>query len=120
MKNKRYDGALAALCIFLFCATGFAIASLCVMGGETTLFGILLEYVLAAACGVFLLCYVVTLIVCVATKRGKNRLGLSVTIVVVGTLLIALSPLAFIMWIFQTIVEKVSEKRSRRAEQSNT
>lgn len=111
MKNKQYDGVLAVTCIFLFCAMGFGIAALCLLNSGATLFEFPLKYVFAVVCGVFLLCYVVILIVSVVQKRGKHRLGLSLTIVVVATLLIALSPVAFIVWIIQKIVESVSDRR---------
>jgi len=113
MKNKQYDGVLAATCIFLFLAIGFGIAALCLLSNPATLSGFPLKYVFAVACGVFLLCYVVILIVSVVQKRGKHRLGLSITIIVVGTLLVALSPIALIVWIFQTVVEKIAERHDR-------
>lgn len=115
MKNKQYDGVLAATCIFLFLATGFGIAALCLLNSPATLFGFPLKYAFAVVCGVFLLCYAVILIVSVVQKRGKHRLGLSITIVVVGTLLVALSPLALILWVIQTLVDKIAERRDRAA-----
>lgn len=111
MKNKQYDGMLAATCIFLFLAMGFGITALCLLNSPATLFSFPLKYVFAVVCGVFLLCYAVMLIVCAVQKRGKRRLGLSITIVVAGTLIIALSPVALIVWVIQTVVESIAEHR---------
>lgn len=119
MKNKQYDGALAALCIFLYLAIGLGIAALCLLNSSVALLGFALKYVLAVACGAFLLCYVVVLIVCIAKKHGKRMMGLSVAIVIGGTFIIALSPLAFVVWIFQLIIESAAERRSRSAKTEN-
>ncbi len=116
MKNKQYDGVLAATCIFLFLAMGFGIAALCLLNSGATLFCCPLTYVFAGVCGACLLWYVVILIVSAVQKRGKRRLGLSITIVVVGTLLVALSPLALIVWIIQTVVERIGERRDSSPE----
>ena len=119
MKNKTYDGALAALCIFLYLAVGSGIAALCLLNNATTLLGFPLKYVLAVICGVFFTVYVTILIVCLAKKHGKNMLGLSFTIVFAGTLILALAPLAFILWIFQKIIESIVEKRSKSTQSKN-
>ena len=112
MKHRTYDGALTTMCIFLFLAIGCGVAGLCLIHSDVTLWTFPLKYCFAVACGAFFAVYLVTGIVCIITKHGHRMLGLSVVVVLMSTVLIALSPVAFIVWIFQTIYESIVEKRA--------
>ena len=119
MKHKTYDGALAALCIFLFLTVGCGVAALCLMNNATSLLGFPLKYVLAVLCGAFLAVYLTVLFVCLGKKHGKHMFGLSVMVVLAATVLISLSPVALIVWILQLIIESIAEKRSRTLESND-
>ena len=113
MKNKTYDGMLAALCVFLFLTFGCGVTALCLLQNNTILLGFPLKYCFAALCGAFLVVYLALMFASIGQKRAK-RIGLSFVIVFAGGILIALSPIAFIMWIIQTIVEAIAEKKTTK------
>lgn len=71
-----------------------------------------------AGCAVLSLAvYLITLcFVAKVKKDGKAHVELSFEIVIVATLLIALSPLALVLWTVDSICDKVREKRCLSAE----
>lgn len=75
-----------------------------------------LSYIFAGAAAVSLVVYLATLcFVAKVKKDGKAHVELSFEIDVVATLLVALSPLALVLWVIYAIDDKVKEKRNSAA-----
>ena len=98
--------------LFLFLALACAIAAVCLWRylPEQTL----VYYVLSGCAVAFFLVYVIVCAVaCKKIEQGARLFLLAWAIVLVSVVLIGLSPIAAILWVFETIVEKIHEAKTK-------
>ena len=109
-KYNKTNKLLMMAGLFVFAAIACAVASVCIWRYASL---DPLWYYVPAGCSVaFLLAYVV--VCAVAGKKredGKSYFFLAWEMVVVSAILIALLPLAAIMWVIETIVESAQRQK---------
>ncbi len=110
-KYIKSDKYLVLICISVFILLTCGIAALCCLQSSVIVYGISLSALLGIVAAVaFAVCVIVIIAVAVNKKSIKRYCILPFEIVIVATLLIALSPLAFIVWIVECICDKIREK----------
>lgn len=117
MKKKKFTKG--NVCLFFaalsfFCIVVFAILALCFCAKDFAIGNFPLWAVFAGACGFAVVCYGVSLACSAPLKLFKRNLELSLEIPIVATLLIALSPLAVVLWVVEQIFDAIKEGKSAK------
>ena len=108
--NANKYHVMSGLFLFLSIACGIAAVCLWRYLPEHTLF----YYVPSGCAVVFFLAYVIVCAVaCKKIEQGRRLFLLAWAIVLVSVILIGLSPIAAILWVFETIAESVHEAKTK-------
>lgn len=114
-KYVKTDKYLVTLCLALLVLLASGIASLCCLKSSAAVGVLPVSAFLGVICGVALVAYLIALVATSAAKISvKHHCLLSFEIVVVATLLIALSPLALIFWAVESVCDKICEKSAKK------
>lgn len=115
MKNKKYvktDKSLTFACISFLGMLTFAILTPCFCTKDVSVCSFPLWTIFAICCVAFLLAYAVVLVYAFAKEKdGKRILELSVEISFAAVLLVALSPIAAVMWVVERLIDAMADKK---------
>lgn len=102
------------LCLFLVCALILAVLTLCFLKSSVTVGSLPLFAVFAICAGVCVLSYAVVIGIAATKKEAKEDFVLSLEITVVSVVIYAFLPVTFILWIAESVADKVAQKRNAK------
>lgn len=109
MKKSTSDKYLAAMCVAFVVFLGCGVAALCLLSASARVWIFSLAQFLAILAALGLTAYFAVLLIVAKRKAGAaEHFVLSFEVVFVSAVLIALSPVALIVWAIESVCEAVS------------